>query len=117
MGVLTDWYRAADVAVVGGTFAPYGGHNPMEPAACGAAVIVGPYHGSQREGVRVLEAAGAIWRVSDGHGLVAALEGLLSRHDLRLARSAAGVRVASAERGSAQRAVDRLTEWGLWPVR
>lgn len=117
MGVLTEWYRAADVAVVGGTLAPYGGHNPMEPAACGAAVIVGPYHGSQREGVRALEAAGAIWRVSDGHGLVAALEGLLSRHDLRLARAEAGVRVASAERGSARRAVDRLTEWGLWPVR
>src|SRR5580765_9036287 len=62
LGVLTQWYRAADVAFVGGSLAPYGGHNPLEPAACGAAVIMGVHDASQREGVRALERAGGIWR-------------------------------------------------------
>ena len=117
LGVLTSWYRAADVAFVGGSLAPYGGHNPMEPAACGAAVLIGPWHASQREGVRALEAAGAIWCVADDHALAGAFEALLGREELRASRSQAAVRVAGSERGSAARAVDRLMELGLWPVR
>ncbi len=117
LGVLTSWYRAADVAFVGGSLAPYGGHNPMEPAACGAAVLIGPWHGSQREGVRALEAAGAIWCVADDHALAGAFEALLGHEELRAIRSQAAVRVAGSERGSAARAVDRLMELGLWPVR
>ncbi|MBI5711046.1 MAG: 3-deoxy-D-manno-octulosonic acid transferase, partial [Candidatus Eisenbacteria bacterium] len=54
LGVLPRYYAAADVAVVGGSLAPYGGHNPLEPAACGAAVIMGPHHQSQAAGVRAL---------------------------------------------------------------
>ena len=117
MGVLTAWYQAADVAFVGGSLAPYGGHNPMEPAACGAATIIGPWHASQRESVNTLEAAGAIWKVADDEGLVTAFQALLAREDLRAARSEAGIRVATSERGSAARAVARLHEVGLWPVR
>lgn len=117
LGVLTAWYRAADVAFVGGSLAPYGGHNPMEPAACGAAVMIGPWHASQREGVRALESAGAIWCVADDRALTGALEALLGRDDLRVARATAALRVAGSERGSAARAADRLTELGLWPVR
>ncbi len=117
LGVLTAWYRAADVAFVGGSLAPYGGHNPMEPAACGAAVLIGPWHASQREAVRALESVGAIWCVADDRALTGALEALLGRDDLRAARAAAALRVAGSERGSAARAADRLAELGLWPVR
>lgn len=117
LGVLTSWYRAADVAFVGGSLAPYGGHNPMEPAACGAAVLIGPWHAAQREGVRALEAAGGIWCVADDRALSGALEALLGRDDLRAVRAGAALRVASSERGSAARAADRLAEFGLWPVR
>lgn len=117
LGVLTAWYRAADVAFVGGSLAPYGGHNPMEPAACGAAVLIGPWHASQREGVRALEAAGGIWCVADDHALTGAFEALLGHDDLRAVRAQAALRVASSERGSAARAVENLMELGLWPVR
>jgi 3-deoxy-D-manno-octulosonic-acid transferase len=117
LGVLTRWYRAADVAFVGGSLAPYGGHNPMEPAACGAAVLIGPWHATQREGVKALEAAGGIWCVTDAEALTAALDALLERPDLRAARGAAALRVAGSERGSAARAARELEALGLWPVR
>jgi 3-deoxy-D-manno-octulosonic-acid transferase len=117
LGVLTRWYRAADVAFVGGSLAPYGGHNPMEPAACGAAVLIGPWHATQREGVKALEAAGGIWCVADAEALTGALDALLERPDLRAMRGAAALRVAGSERGSAARAAHELEALGLWPVR
>ena len=116
LGVLSDWYRAADLAFVGGSLAPYGGHNPLEPAACGAAVMMGPHDASQREAVRALDRAGGIWRVPDARALSGALEALLGHDELRASRAAAALRVAASERGSAARAVQRLRELSLWPA-
>ena len=116
LGVLSDWYRAADLAFVGGSLAPYGGHNPLEPAACGAAVMMGPHDASQREAVRALDRAGGIWRVPDARALSGALEALLGHDELRASRAAAVLRVAASERGSAARAVQRLRELSLWPA-
>ena len=117
LGVLSDWYRAADVAFVGGSLAPYGGHNPLEPAACGAAVLMGPHDAAQRVAVRALDRAGGIWRVADPAALSGALEALLGHEELRASRAAAALRVASSERGAAARAVQRLRELSLWPAR
>ena len=43
MGELLLFYAAADVAFIGGSLAPVGGHNPLEPAALGIPVITGPH--------------------------------------------------------------------------
>ena len=115
LGVLTQWYQAADVAFVGGSLAPYGGHNPMEAAACGAAVVMGMHDFAQRGSVRALERGGALWRVGDSIALARALESLLGDAGVRDERSRAGIRVAAAERGSAVRAVAELVGRGLWP--
>ena len=113
----TDRDDTAEVAFVGGSLAPYGGHNPLEPAACGAAVIMGPFDAAQRESVRVLEHAGGIWQVPGPDALSGALEALLGHDALRASRGAAALLVAASERGSAARAVARLRELALWPVR
>lgn len=42
MGYLSRLYALADIAVVGGSFVPKGGQNPIEPAACGTPVLFGP---------------------------------------------------------------------------
>src|SRR5206468_1999738 len=76
-GVLAAYYAAAEVAVVGGTFGPYGGHNPLEPAACGAAVVAGPHLESQRPAVEALTATGALEIVPDDRSLARALGALL----------------------------------------
>ena len=64
-GVLASYYCAGEVAVVGGSFGPYGGHNPLEPAACGAAVVAGPHLESQRPAAEALTAAGGLEIVTD----------------------------------------------------
>lgn len=42
MGHLTRWYGAADIACVGGTLVPIGGHNLFEPLQAGVPVLFGP---------------------------------------------------------------------------
>ncbi|MCK5131492.1 MAG: DUF374 domain-containing protein [Candidatus Sabulitectum sp.] len=43
-GILSSLYGLADIAFVGGTIAPVGGHNILEPLAHNVPVIVGPEH-------------------------------------------------------------------------
>ncbi len=116
LGVLSGYYAAADVAVVCGTFGPYGGHNPLEPAASGAAVIVGPHCAAQADAVAALIAAGAARCVEGESALPGALTSWLGDENSRHAAGSAGLAVVRARRGAARRAVARLMEWGLWPA-
>ncbi len=43
MGELPTFYAAADIAVVGGSLVPIGGHNILEPCALGKPVVFGQY--------------------------------------------------------------------------
>ena len=114
-GVLNAYYSAADVAFVGGSLLPYGGHNPLEPAAAGAAVVIGRHHPSQAEAVRALQRRHAVRVVSPGAELEDALQTLLAHPDERQRQAEAGSTVAEVMRGAARRAVARLAEWKLWP--
>ncbi len=44
IGELVALYASADVAFVGGSLVPIGGHNLLEPAALGLPVLTGPSH-------------------------------------------------------------------------
>jgi 3-deoxy-D-manno-octulosonic-acid transferase len=116
LGVLAGCYAAADVAVVGGTFAPVGGHNPLEPAARGVPVILGPHHWAQADGVSALTAAGAARVANDAQGLEAALAIWLGDPVARAAAGEAAVAAVRQRRGAAGRAVAQLAAWDLWPA-
>jgi len=60
MGVLPMFYAIANLAIVGGSFYNFGGHNPLEPAYYGIPTIIGKYHHSCRKSVQILESAEAI---------------------------------------------------------
>jgi 3-deoxy-D-manno-octulosonic-acid transferase len=113
-GVLVGWYRGAEAAFVGGSLVRVGGHNPLEPAACGAAVLMGPYHAAQADYVRALRAPGGIAIASRGEPLAAALTTLLGDDAARARAAVAALEVARAQRGSARRAAHALVELGLW---
>jgi len=49
MGELNNLYAISDIAIVGGAFAPIGGHNPLEPAHFGCKIISGEQIFLQRE--------------------------------------------------------------------
>jgi 3-deoxy-D-manno-octulosonic-acid transferase len=77
MGELGLLYRAAPVALVGGTLAPIGGHSPIEPAKLGVAVLHGPHVDKAQEEFDMLDAAGGALAVADADGLAETLADLL----------------------------------------
>ena len=114
-GVLSGYYATADVAFVGGSLMPYGGHNPLEPAAAGAAVVIGPHHPTQADAVRALEQRRAVRVAAPGTELQSALATLLGDAAERERQAGAALQVAEEMRGAARRAVGRLAAWKLWP--
>jgi 3-deoxy-D-manno-octulosonic-acid transferase len=60
VGELAAIYELADIAFVGGSLVPTGGHNILEPAQYGAAIVVGPHTFNFREIVSIFERGGAI---------------------------------------------------------
>src|SRR5207302_8333686 len=60
VGELASVYALADIAFVGGSLVPAGGHNILEPAQYGAAIVVGPHTFNFREIVSIFEQGGAI---------------------------------------------------------
>ncbi len=93
--------------LLGGTFAPKGGHNVLEPLRAGAPVVVGPSVENIRETVDA--AAGAVFPARDAASAAAALEPLLEGGEAR-ARAAAAARslFASGAGASARAALAAL---------
>jgi 3-deoxy-D-manno-octulosonic-acid transferase len=65
MGEMPAYYASARVALLGGSFAPLGGQNLIEAAACGCPVVMGPSTFNFAEAAERSEAAGAAWRVGN----------------------------------------------------
>ena len=103
MGELLRFYAAADVAFVGGSLVPVGGHNLLEPAALARPVIVGPHTFNFAEVTEDLIKAGAALRIPDGDALGPAVVRLLSREIERRTMGEAAHRVMERERGAVER--------------
>ena len=78
MGELTLFYAAADVAFVGGSLVPVGGHNLLEPAALGLPLLSGPYVFNAQEIADMFVARQACRIVHDSDELAAEVARLLS---------------------------------------
>ena len=89
VGELARFFSAAWVVFVGGTVAPLGGHNVLEPAAHGRAVAFGPHTDNVAAAAEALCAAGAAEVVRTPGALVEYCDGLLARRE---AAEAAGER-------------------------
>jgi len=103
VGELGALYAAADVAFVGGSLVPVGGHNLLEPAALGVPVLTGPFNANSQDIVRLLVQQGAAVRVADAQQLAAWLTRLLSDADQRRGMGEAGRGAVAANRGSVAR--------------
>ena len=103
LGELMLFYAMSDVAFVGGSLVPIGGHNLLEPAALSKPVLTGPYCASQQQLCDYLEARQALLRVQDAADLQRSLARLLADAQARHAMGAAAFSVVEANRGSLAR--------------
>jgi len=115
VGELAALYAAVDVAFVGGSLVPVGGHNVLEPAALGMPVVTGPYQSNAREIAATLLARGALLQVNDATELAARLSELLTDPAARRHMSARALQAVGANRGSLPRLL-KLIE-SLWAPR
>ena len=65
------WYAAADWTIIGGTFAPKGGHTPVEPILAGSVPAFGPDMRNHQDIADTLIQKGAALQITDEAGLVA----------------------------------------------
>lgn len=106
MGELMLFYAASDVAFVGGSLVPTGGHNMLEPAALGKPVIAGPHLFNFTEIAAAMERAGALCRVADSAELAEVTSRLLSSPEERAGMGEAGRRLVQQNRGALQRVLE-----------
>lgn len=108
MGELLVFYGAADVAFIGGTLVPIGGHNPLEAAAMGLPVIMGPHVFKMRQVADQLVDSGGGQQVNDAVFLADAVTELLEHPDRRVAAGRCARALMDANRGATERMLDQI---------
>ncbi|MBV1788370.1 lipid IV(A) 3-deoxy-D-manno-octulosonic acid transferase [Marinobacterium sp. D7] len=106
LGELMQIYAAADIAFVGGSFSGTGGHNPLEPAALGKPVLMGPDTFNFAQITQALSDAGGLVQVADEVGLLRTLRELVGNAERCAAMAQAARRFVADNRG----ALDRLQQ-------
>ncbi|HSC47618.1 MAG TPA: glycosyltransferase N-terminal domain-containing protein, partial [Gammaproteobacteria bacterium] len=104
LGQLMRFYAAGDLAFVGGTLVPVGGHNLLEAAALGLPVLAGPHLSNVEDVAEMMREAGVLTPVRDADSLAAAAVWLL--HDTATRKSLGEVArgKVAANRGALDRA-------------
>lgn len=103
MGELPLFYAASDVAFVGGTLVPVGGHNLLEPGALGLPVITGPHLFNTQDIADLFADAGASQIVQNADELADSVLRLLIDEELAQETGQMGKQIVSENRGALQR--------------
>jgi 3-deoxy-D-manno-octulosonic-acid transferase len=103
LGELTDFYAGCDVAFVGGSLVPIGGHNLLEPAALGVPILTGPSISNAPQIAKALLTQGAAETVQDAAGLAARVTALLEDASARERMGGQGRACIETSRGALTR--------------
>jgi 3-deoxy-D-manno-octulosonic-acid transferase len=114
IGELAAVYEVADLAFVGGSLVPRGGHNIVEAAQFGKPIMVGPHTENFRDIIEIFKRADAVRVVS-----LASLEQpfleLLADREAREALGRRALEVMRSQQGATERTVSELLR--LLPMR
>lgn len=99
-GELRHLYTAATVIFVGKSLTQHGGQNPIEPAACGKPILVGPHMENFADVMREFLGAGAVLQVADAAALEQGIRNLLGDEGERRRLGERAFGVVQRNRGS-----------------
>jgi 3-deoxy-D-manno-octulosonic-acid transferase len=111
VGELAQLYSIADVVFVGGSLAPFGGHNMLEPAARAKPVLFGPHTTNFREAAALLLDGGGARLVHDGRELGDELIRFLTDPQRRAVYGEAGHAAVAARHGAVGRTLDLIARY------
>jgi 3-deoxy-D-manno-octulosonic-acid transferase len=110
VGELAGVYRLADVAFIGGTLVPTGGHNPLEAAYWKKPVVFGPHMQNFREIAEPLLAGGGAMEVRSAEEWARAVCELLRDAERRRRMGGAAAEVLRRRAGATERTLALLDE-------
>ena len=110
MGELAGLYRLGDAAFVGGSLAPIGGHDILQPMLQGVPVAVGPHTHNQRDVVALAVEAGAVAITRDATELAQAVIWMLQGGERRTGLVRGAGRLLSDNQGAAEACARLLIE-------
>jgi 3-deoxy-D-manno-octulosonic-acid transferase len=108
LGELPPFYAAGDVAFVGGSLVPIGGHNLLEPAALSLPIVAGPHNFNSADIAKMLIERGAVRIAPDATALAALVGGLLTDPAARATMGASGRKAVDDNRGAVARLMQFL---------
>ncbi len=103
MGEVPLFFAASDVAFVGGSLVPIGGHNLLEPAAQGLPIVTGPHIYNAVEIAEKFVELGACRIVTSSSELAVAIASLIENPDAAAKMGRNGLTVLEQNRGSLER--------------
>jgi 3-deoxy-D-manno-octulosonic-acid transferase len=104
VGELAGTYTLGEAALLGGSFAPKGGHNVLEPLRAGAPVVHGPSTGNIRSALDAAE--GAVFAAADARSAADVLRPLLTDPGTRARASAIARDLFAGHAGAARTAAE-----------
>lgn len=103
MGEVPLFYACSDIAFVGGSLVPIGGHNLLEPAAQALPIVTGPHLFNAQDIADKFIELGACRIVSDSNSLATMIADLIDNPDEAARIGRDGSKVLEQNRGSLQR--------------
>lgn len=110
VGDLLDIYKKSQVAFVGGSLAPYGGQNILEPLFFGTPVLFGPFMENFRDIANQVAESGAGIVVKNGDELVKHIAMILEDAALMKKMGEAGRRIIGEQQEVMRKTVDIIVE-------
>ena len=110
LGEMAMYFGMAHVALLGGSFAPLGGQNLIEAAACGCPVVMGPHTFNFLEAAELAVAAGAGFVQPDLSAAVDMALALVAKPDVLSQAHQAALNFSAPHRGAALRTAVAVRE-------
>ncbi len=113
LGEMALYFGLADAALLGGSFAPLGGQNLIEAAACSCPVLMGPHTFNFSEAAHLARQSGAAFEVSDMGQAWQQAHDLIRQPQALLQARQAALKLSQQHQGASKRtaqAVRRILE-------
>lgn len=108
MGLLATAYAICDVAFIGGSLVPMGGHNPLEPALFAKPILLGPHMTDFLEVSELLVAAKGAVQVASVSQIQTCLEEVLGNDAVSKQMGADSFQVFSENTGAVDRTLEKM---------
>ncbi|MDD2365348.1 MAG: 3-deoxy-D-manno-octulosonic acid transferase [Desulfuromonadaceae bacterium] len=111
IGEMMNLYSISDVAFVGGSFVPTGGHNLLEPASVGVATVFGPHMTNFREVSELVLHYGAGIQANTTEELFMSIQSLIMSVELRRVLGQNGLKLIRSEGGATARHMENIAAY------